>query len=225
VLLLAAVVIGVLTVPLFGGKLSALAHVRLRWVPLIFGALAIQVLVMMVFPDGNPVVLGLLHVGSYAVAAGFVYANRHITGILVVGFGALLNVVAITANGGVMPASGSAMRAAGVLPTTQEFTNSAAVAHPRLLFLGDVFAIPRGWPLHNVFSIGDILIVVGIVITIHALCRGSENLAPMSDGDGLGARTRPELLQDVRYVGTNGAAADDQRVGDVGVRQTVGKQP
>ena len=35
--------------------------------------------------------------------------------------------------------------------------NSGVLAAPRLAFLGDVFAIPAGWPLANVFSIGDVL--------------------------------------------------------------------
>ena len=36
-------------------------------------------------------------------------------------------------------------------------------AHARLWwFLGDVFAIPKGWPLANVFSVGDVVIVIAI---------------------------------------------------------------
>jgi hypothetical protein len=41
---------------------------------------------------------------------------------------------------------------------------------PRLAFLGDVFAIPRGWPLANVFSVGDVLIAVGVVVAVHGIC-------------------------------------------------------
>jgi hypothetical protein len=41
---------------------------------------------------------------------------------------------------------------------------------PRLAFLGDVFAIPRGWPLANVFSVGDVLIAVGAVVAVHGIC-------------------------------------------------------
>ena len=42
--------------------------------------------------------------------------------------------------------------------------------HPRLGFLGDVFAIPAGFPLANVFSIGDVLIVLGVGWGAHRIC-------------------------------------------------------
>ena len=42
---------------------------------------------------------------------------------------------------------------------------------PRLPWLGDVFAIPRGWPLANVFSIGDVVIVVAVGYFAHMVCR------------------------------------------------------
>ncbi len=50
------------------------------------------------------------------------------------------------------------------------FRNSAAVAHPRLAFLGDVFAVPASWPLSNVFSVGDLLIAVGLAWGLLRIC-------------------------------------------------------
>ena len=51
------------------------------------------------------------------------------------------------------------------------FENSAPVDDAHLAFLGDVFAVPAGWPLANVFSIGDVLIVIGAVALVHGACR------------------------------------------------------
>ena len=93
----------------------------------------------------------------------------------VIAMGALCNVAAITANGGKMPASAGALRAAGETVKTTGFINSGVVAHPKLLMLGDIFAIPRSWPLHNVFSVGDVCIVVGATIAFHTLCRPAED--------------------------------------------------
>ena len=76
--------------------------------------------------------------------------------------GAVLNLLAITANGGVMPASPAALAAAGLPADEPGFQSSTAVDDPRLAFLGDVFAIPASWPLSNVFSVGDVLIGVGL---------------------------------------------------------------
>ena len=63
-----------------------------------------------------------------------------------------------------MPASIEAlMLAHGVagVPTTA-FSNSQLIGPATLLpWLGDVFALPRGVPLANVFSIGDVLIGAG----------------------------------------------------------------
>jgi hypothetical protein len=175
VLLLAAVVVGVVTVPLSRGRLSALANARLRFVPAIFAALALQVVIVSVLPDGSPWSHRVLHLLSYALAAAFLVANRRITGMWVIALGTTLNALAILANNGVMPASRSALRAAGMSTSSHGFANSSAVSHPHLLALGDVFAVPASWPLHNVYSVGDVLIAIGAVIAINSLSR-SPNL-------------------------------------------------
>ena len=51
-----------------------------------------------------------------------------------------------------------------------EFANSAVVADARLQFLGDVFATPTWLPLHNVFSIGDMILIVGVAVLVHVAC-------------------------------------------------------
>jgi hypothetical protein len=169
VLLLLGVLIGLVTVPLGGGHLSMLGSARLRLVAAIFVALAVQIGILTVMPGGNGAVHRALHLGSYALALMFLAANRKVGGMVIVAGGTILNLLAITANGGVMPASARALRAAGELASKGEFRNSAAVHHPRLLFLGDVFAVPRGWPLHNVFSVGDVFIAIGVAVVVHAL--------------------------------------------------------
>jgi hypothetical protein len=169
VLLLAVVIVSVLTVRPAGGSLSALSRVHLRYAPAIFGALAIQIAITSVVPGGSPWLHRVLHVGSYALAAVFVVANRRVAGIRVLAVGATLNLIAILANNGVMPASRSALRTAGRLTDSTDFLNSAAVAHPRLLFLGDIFAVPRAVPFANVYSIGDVCIAIGVAIAIHGL--------------------------------------------------------
>lgn len=58
----------------------------------------------------------------------------------------------------------------------EQFTNSGVVADPNLLFLGDVFAVPAGSPLANVFSIGDVCMALGVFLLIHAVT--ASRLAP-----------------------------------------------
>ena len=91
--------------------------------------------------------------------------------------GAALNMLVISVNGGVMPAAHTALRIAGI-DTSGGFANSAAVEHPRLLFLGDVIPVPGPWPIGNVLSPGDLLIVVGALILLHTTCRSRPTRAP-----------------------------------------------
>jgi len=51
------------------------------------------------------------------------------------------------------------------------FLNSGTVAHPVLGFLGDVFAWPVRLPFANVFSVGDVLIVLGAGYGAHRITR------------------------------------------------------
>ena len=34
-----------------------------------------------------------------------------------------------------------------------------------------MFAIPKGWPFANVFSVGDVIIVIAVAYLAHAWCR------------------------------------------------------
>jgi hypothetical protein len=169
VFLVAVVALSLITVPLAGGSLSKLSDMRLRWTPVIFAALAIQVVIVSVAPGGDHWWPRVLHLVSYGLAAGFLWVNRREPGILAVAVGTSLNAIAIVANDGVMPASASALRIAGEVSRTNGFLNSTGLAHPRLLVLGDIFAIPKSWPLHNVFSIGDVCIAIGAAIAIHTV--------------------------------------------------------
>jgi hypothetical protein len=169
VFLLVVVVLSLVTVPLLGGRLANLARAHLRAIPAVFAALAMQVVAISLLPAGSSSLVRALHLASYAFAAAFLLANLRIPGLRMIAVGALANAIAIAANGGVLPASRGALRAAGLLRDRGGFVNSGYLAHPRLLFLGDVFEIPRSIPLHNVFSVGDICIAIGAAVAIHAL--------------------------------------------------------
>jgi Family of unknown function (DUF5317) len=163
------VVIGLclLTVPLTGGRIGLLADLRLRMPGLALAGIALQFLIVTVAPGAS--LAGLhapLHVLSYALLAGFGWANRRVTGVPVVLLGGALNAAAILANGGVMPAD------PGVAPEAAagEFSNAASDGDARLAFLGDTLATPDSLPLHNVYSVGDIIIVLGLLVVFHAAC-------------------------------------------------------
>jgi hypothetical protein len=168
-LLAALAVLAVVTVPLAGGRLSLLADLQLRWVLALAAALLAQIAIISILPGDANLAQDWLHLGTYVVALAWVIANREIRWRWTIVTGGLLNFVVISANGGVMPASRAALAAAHG-STAKGFTNSGAVAHPVLSVLGDIFATPAGFPLHNVFSIGDVLIVLGIFVILHRQC-------------------------------------------------------
>jgi hypothetical protein len=167
--LVALVVLSALAVPLAGGRLGALVELRLGRVWAVYAALGLAVLGVGLpgLPDG---LRSLLLVAAYPVGAVFLVANWRVPGIPLAALGAALNLLAIAANGGVMPASAAALQRAGLPADAPGFQSSAPVADPRLAFLGDVFALPASWPLSNVFSVGDMLIAVGLAWGVHRIC-------------------------------------------------------
>lgn len=169
-LILVGTVLAMLMVPLLGGRLSGLARIDLRGGRLVAAALGLQVLAITVFPSWPHAVLVGAHALSYALAATFVWANRHIAGVPLLAAGGGLNALAITVNGGQMPASEAAVRSAGLPVDVDHFVNSGVLEDPRLAFLGDVFASPAWLPLRNVYSVGDLLLLAGATWAVHRAC-------------------------------------------------------
>jgi hypothetical protein len=179
VILIALALLCAGTVLLRGGSLARLAELPLRgrWVPAI--ALVLQVLITVVVAGGSPTGHRVLHIATYALVALFLWLNRGLPGVAIIAAGTLANAAAIVANLGVMPASTSAERIAGMRLRTG-FDNSAPVAHAHLAWLGDV--IPWPGPAHNVLSVGDLVIFVGMAVLLHRACarpRPAIRLAPL----------------------------------------------
>lgn len=152
--------------PLVAGRWPAeiVLH-RWRWSWLIWVSLLLQIgLFSFGLADR---IAPVLHILTYVAAIGFLWVNRAVRGTLVVAAGALSNGVTIALNGGTLPASAAAQEAAG-LASDGEFANSAVVDGAVLPWLGDVFAWPEPLPLANTFSVGDVLIVVGVAIAAWA---------------------------------------------------------
>ena len=148
--------------PLVAGRWSAALLVnRWRHAGLIWATLALQVVATEVPLPGA--LAPVLHVGTYVVALAFLWFNRHVAGALVVAAGAASNGITIALNGGVLPAAPGAVAAAG-LDHGDGFANSAVVADPLLPWLGDVFAWPAPLTLANTFSVGDVLIALGVMV-------------------------------------------------------------
>lgn len=184
--ILLSVPVGIVVGLLLGGRITGLTTLHIRWAWLAIIGFAIQ---LAIFSDPIGARVGdagpAIYVVSNLAVLAAVLRNLAIPGMPIVAVGAACNLAAIVANGGRMPADPGALAAAGIEVTGA--TNSVVVSNPALAPLTDVMAIPAGVPLANVFSIGDILIGVGVatVITL-AMRRGRDLDSPGATGSTAG---------------------------------------
>jgi hypothetical protein len=179
VFILFAVPVGVAVGYVLGGRLDRLSELRFHWAWLALLGLVVQVVL---FSGAASELLGggvgeVIYVASTAAVLLAVLRNLRIPGMALIALGAASNLAAIVANGGVMPTTEAALAAAGLEPT-DEFSNSAVLEDPALAPLTDVYALPPWLPLNNVFSIGDVLIAIGIVVVIALGMRRGASASP-----------------------------------------------
>lgn len=134
--------------------------VLLRWLPFLFSTTSSLV-------DFKRVCIIL----SYSLLLFALLRNVHIWGVRMVAFGTFLNFVAIMANRGFMPVSPDARYLAGKsLLEIRVLTGSGGVVLPidqtRLWLLTDIIPVSS---VHTVFSIGDFIIGVGILVACISL--------------------------------------------------------
>jgi Family of unknown function (DUF5317) len=169
-LILWAIPIGIAAGLLLRGSLEGLSNLQFRWPWLAVGGLIVQIVLFT--KDGFDAagsLAGPIYVLSTLAVFVAVLRNLALPGLPIVALGALANLAAIAANGGSMPADPGALALAGLDPRSH--TNSVVLASPALQPLTDIFAVPAWVPFANVFSVGDVLIALGIAIAIAASMR------------------------------------------------------
>lgn len=174
--ILYAVVLGLILGYATRGRLKHMILRPLYWKALALFAFAIQLVVFsnLPFVETLPRIFIIVsHYVSYLCLLVFVARNIKNAGILIVGTGIFLNSLVIFLNGGHMPTipenfrNTSVGRSADVINQGEAVHNSAKLTADTILpWLGDIFYLPSWVPLSNVFSIGDVLIALGICIYI-----------------------------------------------------------
>jgi len=115
-----------------------------------------------------------LFVYSYLLLLVFVAVNFSRPGIAIIGFGLLLNLVAIVANQGWMPITEETLLRSGSIPSDAVLGEWLPGTKDILLHRSDIHLWPLTdrlvWdPISSViraFSIGDVVIVAGVMITL-----------------------------------------------------------
>ena len=179
--------IGILAVmlgKLLGGKLSNLGAVSLSAKWLAFAAIGLQIAAFPsdVLPWSTPTgAAKVLWLVSYVLLVSFLVVNRSLPGVLVVAAGVACNLFAILANGGLMPVLRSALAASG--GGYQVHNNSIRLGHPHLAFLVDRWAAPSWVPLANVYSVGDVVIGAGVLLTVVLAMRNDDGYGELCSSE------------------------------------------
>lgn len=189
--ILFAIPIGIAVGYLLGGRLDRLGDLRFSWPWLAIGGLIVQLALFS--PTVAPIVGDAgppIYVASTVAVLLAVLRNWRLPGLVFVAAGAASNLLAIVANGGVMPASPEAVAALGA-EAAAGFSNSVVSADPALRPLTDIFALPAWFPAANVFSVGDVLIGVGVALVValgmragSAVAAGRDRTAEAGPGPG-----------------------------------------
>lgn len=152
-----------------GGRFSHAARNDLHWLPALVIGLAVQTALDALaargaIGDAGTVALLLV---SEAAVLGFCIRNWYRAGMVLIGLGFTCNVLVIMANGG-MPVGADAIRAMGGDPTGAVLAGKhhLMTATTALPWLADVIPLP---PVDLIVSIGDVLLVAGMVPFAHDL--------------------------------------------------------
>lgn len=172
--IISAIIIGLL----LKGHLSNLKYLRIKSVFLIFASYGVELLAKMLI-KGNIIEIGkisfILHLITYILIFIMLFKNRHSLGMQFIGGGTLLNAIVIFANGGMMPIGTYALRKLDI-PLTSKVQGMYHITHEGTYFpyLGDILPVYL-WKVGFILSLGDLLIMVGIILMIvQTMIRGEQ---------------------------------------------------
>ena len=155
----------------------------LRWSWLGVAALLVQI--WTVYFAGTQATPGLarrvLIPLTFALLLVFVLRNWHVWGVRVMAGGFLLNLLAISSNGGLMPISPEEVASVNMLDRIENVQLGEPVPgskgvlmaprEARLWFLSDIIVFPPRSPVARVYSVGDLLVLGGVVIACAEVIR------------------------------------------------------
>ena len=167
-----AVLIGVILGYLRKGRIANLIVLRLRFWGFVVVALLIQLAIFPLFSERPllPYATTALHFLSYGLIFLFLFLNHHVLSFAPIGLGSFLNLVVIVVNGGYMPSSLIALERSGAQEIAAHLLKNGVYGNvilmsgaTRLNILGDFLYLPGSQPFAAAFSIGDLLLALGLI--------------------------------------------------------------
>ena len=120
-----------------------------------------------------PTVAGLTR-GALLLLLSFVWLNRRIPGVLIVGIGILCNLLVILSNSGLMPITPETLVEINPGSTFQQWPVGTHYGYSkdiiklqqatRFWALSDMLVIPPPFPRPTAFSLGDLIVAAGIIV-------------------------------------------------------------
>jgi hypothetical protein len=151
-------------------------HLRSAWLALVALALQIPLLRAAGGPAEQARTQQVLFLLSHLLLLAFVWRNRRLVGIQIVGLGVVCNLLVILANGGFMPISPDTLVRINPGSTPDQWPAGYHYGHSkdrivlrdntRFWALSDILVLPPPFPWPAAFSLGDLLIAVGIGVLL-----------------------------------------------------------
>jgi hypothetical protein len=171
VLTVTALVSGVLVGLVRQGSLVRLAYLPVRW-PWVAGLVWVVQVLLFVSPLSGPLEPygGVVHMATILLLAALIVVNRSLPGLALIGLGLLLNAAVLTANGGYMPVSDTALIAVGSQASLDAMRDGARIQKTFLMQpdtplwpLGDLLPLPL---VHKIYSVGDVTAGIGAFVLV-----------------------------------------------------------
>lgn len=193
-----AVLLSVGVALLRGGRADRLASFPFKHLWLVFAAFGIQLVIHL------PVFTRLAFVRQ---AAPYLYPsaywllllcfalNWRTPGVVWLAGGTLANMAVIMANGGKMPVDGEVLVALGygalrdAFAAGQSLTNTVVGPATRLPWLADILVGSPPFPKPTLFSVGDVLLAVGVFVLVQRTMVVAPGRKPRADLEAAATRT------------------------------------
>ncbi|AOY75699.1 DUF5317 domain-containing protein [Clostridium formicaceticum] len=182
-MVLEAIVLGLIVGKIRGGQFRRLGITTLRFSWVILLAFSLRLAISVMISLGHPVVIHyrmILYLASYILLFVALFFNMHFKCMWLITIGSITNFLAILLNKGSMPINMETLEKfgfenmltsiqLGVLPQYIPMEEAELYS----TYLGKGLSMPSIYPLKQIFSIGDLLIVIGIFFLVQHMMSSS----------------------------------------------------
>lgn len=169
-----AIAIGLIVGIVRNGRVRNLLEIEMKGVSLVVAAIILQMLPSVLSPFINAESwLTFLPFAGYLVMMAAVIMNRKHKGFKIVFLGALFNMGVMLFSGFKMPVTENALLKAGLGSLLETIQDGSVINYVLVTsndgvryFLGKLIALPPVYPLTRLFSVGDLIIGIGLAYFI-----------------------------------------------------------